>query len=167
MKRLVIALAVVGLAGCQTASDSAPTPSAAPVQPVTTAQMTELQPAGSAEVTFLDLSAFDEDLAGSLAERNRTVKVDIPAKFTLNDIPERMEKWLAAIKDSGGKVQAKTAPEPGMATRGLFGVLIDVTVSAVKAKLEADKLASARDYNALITYDKATGQVQDILFTRR
>ncbi|PCI40516.1 MAG: hypothetical protein COA73_15655 [Candidatus Hydrogenedentota bacterium] len=169
MKRLLIAFTAFSLAGCQTVQkapmEAAPMEtSSAEVQamPSSTVQIID----ATKEVTFLDLSGFDEDLSMNLGDRNKNVVVVAPAKFSLNNIPERLEKWLSAVKDSGGKVQAKEE-KTTVATRGILGALIDLTVSAVKAKKGLDQLETAENYNVLLTYDKQTGQVKDVLFYHR
>ncbi|PHS78474.1 MAG: hypothetical protein COB59_06810 [Rhodospirillaceae bacterium] len=164
MKYLIIALATFSLASCQNMQTAPMETTQAEVTSMS-AETTQVKDA-TKEVTFLDLSGFDEDMSMNLGERNKNVVVVAPAKFSLNAIPERLEKWLSAVKDSGGKVQAKEE-KTTVATRGILGALIDLTVSAVKAKKGLDQLATAENYNVLLTYDKQTGQVKDVLFYHR
>lgn len=122
----------------------------------------------SVDVTFLDLSGFDDDLSESLRNKNREVVINLPAKFSLNDIPERMDVWLARVKDSGGKVQAQPIPKEGeMQTRGLISALIDLVISGYEMAAEEIMYSPAEKYNVLLKYDADTGEVKEAVFYHR
>lgn len=181
MKILMSFIVAFGLAACQTPGGSAPKSSGMSEEKAKTTTQVASKPSKeeekpeksevvdkSVDVTFLDLSGFDDDLSGSLRGKNREVVVNMPAKFSLNDIPERMDVWFSRIKESGGKVQAKPLPKKGeMQTRGLLGLLIDIGVSAYAAAAEERMYRPADDYNVILEYDPETGEVQNAIFYHR
>ena len=94
--------------------------------------------------------------------------VDVPAAFSLNDVPERLDKWFAKIKDTGGYVQAREAArEDAQLTRGVVGALIDLAVAAYEAQEAEELLEPAERYNVLIEYDKQSGNANQVVFYRR
>jgi len=121
----------------------------------------------SAQLAFLDLSGFDADLSQSMREENREVVVKVPGRFSLNEIPDRMDKWLSRIKESGGKVQAEEIPKDGMQTRGIVGALIDIVVAVYSAAQEHALYAPAENYNVVLRYDAETGKVREAVFYHR
>ena len=62
----------------------------------------------SGEVQFLDSFSFDRKLSASLGAGQPQVDVLFPAVITLNNIPERMDKWLSKVEKFGGKVEIPT-----------------------------------------------------------
>ena len=119
-------------------------------------------------LTFLDTSGFNDDLSSGMREKNQEVAIEVPAKFSLNDIPERFDKWFTRVEESGGKVQAQPAPKEGqMATRGILGMLIDVAFTAYDAAQTELRYKPAEDYNVILQYDKDSGKVEKVLFYHR
>lgn len=172
MKNIVlVGMAVWALTACNATSGDQSSGQTATPRPQAAAQKTMASPMvqeRSVEMTFIDISGFDEDLSASLAQKNRQVVVDFPGKLVLSDMPERLDQWLSQVKASGGKVQAKEIPKQGtVATRGILGMLIDVGVSAHKAYEHEERLKPAANYNVLLEYDKETGQVARAVFSHR
>ena len=148
-------------------SQSQPDAQAAVQQPAPQAEDSDAA-SGSVSVTFLDTTSFDSDLSQGLGGNNQEVVVDAPAKFNLNNIPDRMNTWFSKVQESGGKVQAQPIPQEGdMATRGILGLLIDVVVSLVDVVYERAMYGPAEDYNVLLHYDPKTGEVDRAVFYRR
>lgn len=148
----------------QSSQEPVPTPAPEPAPQTEASEAAD----GSVNVTFLDTSGFDSDLSQGLSGNNQEVVVDAPAKFNLNNIPERINVWFSKIQESGGKVQAQPIPQEGeMATRGLLGLLIDVVVSLVDVAYERAMYGPAEDYNVLLHYDAKTGEVERATFYRR
>ena len=61
-------------------------------------------------VTFIDLQKFDEQLSSSLSSIKDPVAVNFYSPVTPNEIPPRMQKWLASVEKSGGRIDI-TSPE--------------------------------------------------------
>ncbi|MDH3704344.1 MAG: hypothetical protein OEU46_23850 [Alphaproteobacteria bacterium] len=117
-----------------------------------------------ASVAFIDSSTFDTDLHSALSRDPGTVHVTPAAPFSLNKIPPRIDKWLAAVKSSGGKVAARQ--DTALATRGLIGMVIDVVVALFDQAAEKALYAPAEKYDATLYYG-ADGKVDRVLFTRK
>lgn len=88
-------------------------------------------------VRFVDIEKFDHDLTSSLDASFEEVNVVFYDKTSPNNIPPRMQKWIAAIEKNGGTV--KITPPPNELTPkdpfvlfGLFGSLF----SSAKALFE-------------------------------
>ncbi|RVU38154.1 hypothetical protein EOI86_02300 [Hwanghaeella grinnelliae] len=132
----------------------------------TTQPVTRVNP--ESELIFLDFAGFDEDLSREMAADKSMIAVDVPAAFSLNDVPERLDRWFSKVKESGGDVQAREKlSEDERQTRGIVGVLLDIAVSAFKAHEAEEMLRPAQDYNVLVEYNKDTGKADRVLFYRR
>jgi len=188
---VTVGLVAVLASGCQTAGQtgqgSAPAstttaatepmsgPTAEPVlqqQAKSSAAEQAVPPAATgtadAELVFLDFSGFDEDLSREMLENEERIVVDVPAAFSLNAVPGRLDKWFAKIKDTGGYVQAREAArEDAQRTRGIVGALIDLAVAAYEAQEAEELLEPAGGYNVLIEYDKQSGNADQVVFYRR
>lgn len=121
-----------------------------------------------AELVFLDFAGFDEDLSREMGAERGTIAVDVPAAFSLNDVPDRLDRWFYRVKETGGEVQARQKlGEEERRTRGIVGVLLDLAVSAIEAQEAEEMLRPAEDYNVVVEYDKETGKADRVLFYRR
>jgi len=144
-----------------------PAPAPAPVEQPQNAEAA-VPVAAEAELVFLDFAGFDEDLSREMSAERRMIAVDVPASFSLNDVPERLDRWFSRVKQTGGDVQARERlGEEERRTRGVVGVLLDIAVSAFKAHEAEEMLRPAEDYNVLVEYDKQTGKANRVLFYQR
>jgi len=116
------------------------------------------------EVQFLDSFSFDRKLSASLGAKQPQVEVLFPATITLNNIPERMDKWLSKVEKFGGTVEIQAEPEPG---RGLITEIFSLFVKAYEAAEEALIYGSAKEYNVVIHYRAATGIITRVCFVRK
>ncbi|MBI5519484.1 MAG: hypothetical protein HY916_05440 [Desulfovibrio sp.] len=116
------------------------------------------------EVQFLDSGSFDRKLSASLSARQPLVTVVFPASITLNNIPERMDKWLAKVEKFGGKVEIQPEPEAG---RGIISEIFGLFIKAYEAIEEAVIYAPAKNYNVMIYYRAQTGLVTRLCFVQK
>jgi len=116
------------------------------------------------EVQFLDSFSFDRKLSASLGAKQPQVDVLFPATITLNNIPERMDKWLSKVEKFGGTVEIQAEPETG---RGIITEIFSLFVKAYEAAEEALIYGAAKDYNVLIHYRAATGIITRLSFVRK
>jgi hypothetical protein len=116
------------------------------------------------EVQFLDTTGFDYKLSASLEARQESVDVLFPAVITLNNIPERMDKWLSRVEKFGGKVEIRAEPEPG---RGIITEIFSLFIKAFEVAEEKLIFAPAKDYNVLISYKAQTGIITRMTFLRK
>lgn len=116
------------------------------------------------EVQFMDTTGFDYKLSASLEAKQESVDVLFPAVITLNNIPERMDKWLSKVEKFGGKVEIQAEPEPG---RGLITEIFSIFIKAFEAAEEKLIYAPAQNYNVLISYKAKTGIISKMAFVRK
>jgi len=64
-------------------------------------------------VVFSDLHTFDRELAQSLTAARDPVVVTSADRITQRQMPPRLEKWLAAVDDSGGKIETQSVDQAG------------------------------------------------------
>jgi hypothetical protein len=125
-------------------------------------------PAGSAnpesKLSFVDISKFDRELSASLSSEIKEIDVLFYEKVSPNKIPERLQKWISAVENSGGKVRIDTPPnEPKprsiMTVLGLLGT----AYSAIKdlSPLQSEVLfIPAKGRNAVISLGRGpTGEL--------
>jgi hypothetical protein len=130
--------------------------------------------AANTDLQFVDLASFDKDLSGSLAKPVPKVEVAFYDRVTPSALPDRMQKWMASVEDSGGSVKV-VPPKSTVTAKNPFLLL-----SAVSAIYSANKLAHAASADALLhaarVYDaeillKVDGRgdtvVDKIVFERR
>ena len=116
------------------------------------------------EVQFMDTTGFDYKLSASLGTKQESVDVVFPAVITLNNIPERMDRWLSKVEKFGGKVEIQAEPEPG---RGLITEIFSIFIKAFEAAEEKILYSPAKDYNVLVSYKAETGIITKMAFTRK
>ena len=151
---LVLAIAVTGLA-CAEGGGNRPGTDA-------TSQQASQVAEGPVQLAFLDSRIFDEELSSSMSDESPKITVNVPVGFDLNDIPERFEPWLYAIKEGGGEVVAK----PENPSRGLVSAAIDIVV-AIFEKIDEMRLYQPSEYyDATLLYSE-DGTVSKVVFIRR
>ena len=146
---LILTIAMTGLA-C-TGSDKSPAETKAPGSANEPAQL-----------VFLDSRIFDDDLSSSMSAESPEITVNVPVGFNLNEIPERFDRWLYSVKESGGTVVAK----PENPSRGLVSAAIDVVVAIVEKIDEMQLYQPSEQYNATLLY-REDGTVSKVVFDRR
>ena len=162
---LVLVVAVTGLAcaenGVRPTGDRSSGASAEQAKPPEPAKSAATDPA---QLVFFDSRIFDEDLSRSMYGEAPKITVNVPVGFNLNKIPERIDRWLYAVKQSGGKVVA--TPEEPVRTRGLISALIDVVVAIFERLDEIRLYSPSENYNATLLY-RENGMVSKVVFERR
>ncbi|HZH27832.1 MAG TPA: hypothetical protein VEY95_11690 [Azospirillaceae bacterium] len=151
--------AVLALAACQ------------PAEPVQVAQVVA-PPAVAAppprtvegDLTYNDTPGFDRALSGELAASTTPVNVNVNGAADLDHLPERIERWLSAVRQSGGRVRARPLSEPGNPRPGLT---VDMQVRLVDTRPDRDLFDIAREYNTVVHYVRGSGRVDRLEFTRR
>jgi hypothetical protein len=114
-------------------------------------QMTVNDPA---ELHYSDSSFFDRELSGTMKAEPREIRVAVQSGFRVDGrVPQRIDKWLYTIQDSGGKVAAVQDPPPPK-TRGLIAMLINVAVQIWDALAESRMYSPAKNYNATLLYNE-------------
>lgn len=173
---LIVALTIAGCGSDRprpTDSGDGALEDAAPLSGGATGSLPEVPESAQRHMTFLNSRIFDRDLSKAMATKVQHVVIDVAGSFSLDVIPERMEKWLVAVQDSDGQVQAQALPSPDqVATRSAALIaLVQVAVSYFQEKqVEAKEkalYAPARAYHARLFYQQETGSVTRVTFHRR
>ncbi len=153
---LMVLMVLVFSAGCASdGSRSATSAASTRTLPVTAAN-------DPPHVVFFDSRAFDSDLSKAMRSESPEIVVDVPVGFNLNKIPERVDRWLYSVKESGGAVVA----EPEFKQRGIFMAAIDVVVSIFVRIDEALTFGPSERYGATLLY-RQDGTVNKIVFKHR
>lgn len=110
-------------------------------------------------LSFVDLDAFDRDLAASLRADLGQVEVQFFEKVSPNALPPRLQKWLQTAEGTGGRVQVDP-PEGELVARNplallsLFGTLFSSAKAAIQIQQEA-QLNAAREHDVHIVLERA------------
>ncbi len=127
-----------------------------------------------AQLQFVDLQGFDRDLAASLAAPLPSVDVAFYDRVTPSALPERLQKWMAAVEAGGGSV--KILPPPSAVTAKSPFLLISLASSLWTANKMAKEAAVAAHFRAAHTYnadvqlkvdDKGDTVVDKVVFSQR
>lgn len=122
----------------------------------------QLGATAESQLTFFDSRVFDDGLSSAMRSDSAEIVVDVPSRFSLNKIPDRVDKWLFAVKDSGGEVEAV----PEIRTRGLVSAAIDLVVTFAGKIDDYLMFGPSENYSATLIYS-AEGTVMKIVFKRR
>ena len=103
------------------------------------------------ELQFLDFQSFDKDLQNSLGAPLPTVEVTFLDRVSPNVIPDRLQKWMAAVEADGGQVQV-IEPPPAFAPKDPF-LLVSIASSLWSAGKVVREAAQNSQFNAAKGYD--------------
>ena len=111
------------------------------------------------QLSFIDIGKFDSDLAASLSSNLPDVDVLFYSKVSPNNIPERLQKWISAAENSGGKVKVEY-PSNEPTTRALPPLfsLLGTAYSLLKDKIHPQSdpnLNAAKGKNILIKLERS------------
>ena len=166
-KILPFAFALI-TAGCATENQStgesqgAQTAGSPNLDEASASTVTKTSTAEPVKIVFFDSRIFDRELSRAMQSSSAEIVIEVPVGFSLNEIPQRVDRWLYSVKDSGGDVIA----EPETKTRGLVGAAIDVVVSFFERVDEHLTFAPSDQYSATLVY-KTDGTVNKVVFARR
>ncbi|WP_027474974.1 hypothetical protein [Curvibacter gracilis] len=134
---------------------------------------TEASAVARPAIPFLDLPRFDKELAEALQADQAEVGVSFYGKVTPNDVPVRLQKWLTAIEQSGGRLDV--SPPPGDVTPrnpALLLGLVSGLWSALKTWGEikdSQVLQAAGGHQARLVLNKTAGGevfIERVVFER-
>lgn len=103
------------------------------------------------ELQFLDFQSFDKDLQNSLSAPLPTVEVTFLDRVSPNVIPDRLQKWMAAVEADGGQVQV-IEPPPAFAPKDPF-LLMSIVSSLWSASKVVREAAQSNQFKAAKGYD--------------
>jgi len=114
------------------------------------------------KVTFIDVDIFDQELSASMSAETEEITVSMLAPVSINQIPQRLSKWLNVVSKRGGHVEI-TPKSMNKSPTWLLN-LLPFVIPPLK---EEWLYGAAMDYNAKIFYQPQTGQVEKVVFTKK
>ena len=127
-------------------------------------------PPRQADLRFIDSKIFEKELQEAMKEETVVIEVGVTGKdATINDMPDRLEKWLYVIneRDDGTvKFQPDTAfmtpksPVP-------LGLVFSVGSAGWRMYRNWAHYAPASDYNALVFYHPTDAYLTRVVFVRK
>jgi hypothetical protein len=115
------------------------------------------------DLDLYDSITFDVKLSSALAAEVPLVTVKVLAPFTVNNIPERIDKWLESVRQYGGSVELK--PDPDYPASRDFGLILELIKKAYDLAKEMLIYNNARNYNVDVLYKPGSGEVTKFVFT--
>ena len=89
-------------------------------------------PPPSEQVSFVDTVSFDRSLNSSLGANLDRVDIPVDDRVTPIAIPDRLNKWLAAVDAAGGSVKVKPVETEKEKTRAFPVILIGLAAEVVR-----------------------------------
>ena len=155
------------LSACASVPDTPPSNNIAPTatvdQPAAGGAPTEKS------VDFFDVYSFDKQLSSNLREGPLTVDVYLKAPASVNDIPERLGKWLTMVDKYGGAVEVRN--ESDAQTRGFVtggaSLVVGAVVGLYQVVRDRALYSPVKGYNAIVFYKGSDGMMTRVMFTRK
>lgn len=121
-----------------------------------------------AELSYLDQDYFDQALATFMKEERSEITLSFSKKFSTEQVPERLDKWLSAVAGAGGSVQLKPNPD----LKGAKLTLLDMIYATytLYETVQANLMYQpAGNYNAALIYtpDARGTIVEKVVFSHR
>jgi len=151
--KLIITLIILVLIGCNSTSSKS---------------KIELE-----NIRFIDTEIFDKDLIQSMKANSETITVSIIGNISINNIPERLGKWLSIVTDKQGNVDFNKIKSTNTAlnerTTGVepVSLVIGVLPTAYKFLKKEASYGLAGNYNVTVFYILDNGFITKIIFTKK
>jgi hypothetical protein len=92
----------------------------------------------STYLKYINANSFDQQLSQTMEQGEPEIEIDILSPFSSNNIPSRLDNWLSAISQNGGKVK----PKPAEGERDIIKSL-----QIILTNIFTEKYAPAANYN--------------------
>lgn len=123
---------------------------------------------GVTAVEFLDTSGFDKSLSSVLQEDAPMVEVNFMAPITVNEVPERLNRWFATVEKHEGTVTVQADPDlRHPPSRFLASAVVSLGIGTYQLFTNWRLYSPAKDYNATLYYTKPKGTITKIVFTQK
>ena len=119
------------------------------------------------EIPFIDTEQFDITLSASLREEVPDASVRIISRVSPDSVPERLDRWLYAVKRLGGEVTVTPDPERVGQEKIIGDILVSIVVRGYQLIRDAFRYAPAMDYNVQVMYDPSDGHLTRVVFNRK
>ncbi len=118
--------------------------------------------ADDGEVTFIDLDLFDTSMTQNMSRKSPVVTVIFPNQpTTVNNLPERLQRWLSAVHKHGGGIVVET--QEGYIQKDLMSV-VSILMSGYQLAKKSMTVLMVRQYKAVIVLDRNDGVVGKVNF---
>lgn len=117
-------------------------------------------------VTYLDTDRFDENLSSLLAEKAPSVRVSFLDPPAVGEMPPRMNQWLAAVEENGGKLNVEGQQQGSKSVAAVMALLTVVKEGHAMYK-ESHKFTPTENYDAVIKLAEDGVEVENIEFVLR
>lgn len=117
-------------------------------------------------ITYLDTDKFDENLSSLLAGNASTVTVSFLDPPAVNEMPPRMNTWLAAVEANEGTLDLDGQDESSKSASAVLALLALVKEGHAMYK-ESKKYSPAENYDAIIHLQEGGVDVKNIEFVLR
>jgi hypothetical protein len=125
-------------------------------------------------IRFIDTEIFDKNLLQSMKANSETITISIIGQISINNIPERLGKWLSIVMDRQGNVyfnKIKSNTDIPLNERTIsaepVSLLIGVLPTAYKFLKKEASYGLAGNYNVTVFYIPENGLIKKIIFTRK
>lgn len=129
---------------------------------------TSLTTPESEDVVFIDTETFDKSLSNQMSEGIDSIEVASASSFKMDEIPERLSKWLNKVVDYKGTLDVD--PKPEKQAQSIDWLITALpTVYAIVYDYVGEKMmySPAKYYDATIFYNPNTLLVEKVVFTQK
>jgi hypothetical protein len=85
------------------------------------------------EIPFIDTEQFDITLSATLRDDPANAPVRIISRVSPDSVPERLDRWLYAVKRLGGEVEVMPDPERVSQEKIIGDIFVTIVVRGVSA----------------------------------
>jgi hypothetical protein len=175
MKTFFVILLALGVSGCVS---NPPNSQPSDNKTISLPNTGETEKASS-EIPFTPEPAFDDDLSEAMDEKTGQIEVALTESVDPDqgEMPVQLNKWLAAIEESGGKIHYEPLPEPMNLTSNFdVNSLLNFSLQAFSIfrqhwyqeyQEERPKYQAAEKYDARLCYHRDDNLVSKIVFVER
>ena len=127
-------------------------------------------------LNFVEIESFDQNLSESMSADLNTIQVKMIGPVSINQIPERLGKWLSVVRDKNGRViltKTRTAQKSSndnneVETSKLPIVLILGALPSTYKFLKQESIYGvAANYNVKIFYNPESGIIEKLIFQKK
>ncbi|MCK5876940.1 MAG: hypothetical protein KAG43_04840 [Candidatus Marithrix sp.] len=125
---------------------------------------------GLTNLRFIDTDTFDQNLSKSMIANTKSITISVIGKVSINEIPNRLGKWLSVITTKDGQVDfIPIIPPQPIRTTGSIAVTAIIGLLPTAYDFFKDKLhyGAAANYDANLYYKSGSGLLEKVLFIKR
>lgn len=122
------------------------------------------RPATNPDIVFIDFDAFDTSMSDNMTQGSEVISVTFATTTAnIDDLPERLQKWLSAIETHGGGVSVET--KDGFVKKDLL-TLVGLMASGYKLAKQYLPTVLSNKYRGKIVLSAGDGSLDRIEFIR-